>query len=193
MGRNDTTSQLIDEILRFGAISLALGATMIAPNIMIGLKKPLDSLFQHLDKQEREREIRRTLYYMKERGYLAGEYEHGLQLTDKARERLARIDAKLIATPQDVWDGWWRIIIYDIPNELQSARHALQNELRRYGCYILQRSVYITPFPCIDDIQTLAARCGADKYVTHFEAKNLPNAAAMIRLFKKKYPNTKFQ
>lgn len=166
---------------------------MIAPNIMIGLKKPLDSLFQHLDKQEREREIRRTLYYMKERGYLAGEYEHGLQLTDKARERLARIDAKLIATPQDVWDGWWRIIIYDIPNELQSARHALQNELRRYGCYILQRSVYITPFPCIDDIQTLAARCGADKYVTHFEAKNLPNAAAMIRLFKKKYPNTKFQ
>ncbi|MFZ2494945.1 MAG: hypothetical protein WAW60_04215, partial [Candidatus Saccharimonadales bacterium] len=114
MGRNDTTSQLIDEILRFGAISLALGATMIAPNIMIGLKKPLDSLFQHLDKQEREREIRRTLYYMKERGYLAGEYEHGLQLTDKARERLARIDAKLIATPQDVWDGWWRIIIYDI-------------------------------------------------------------------------------
>ncbi len=193
MGRNDTTSQLIDEILRFGAISLALGATMVAPNIMIGLKKPLDSLFQHLDKQEREREIRRTLYYMKERGYLAGEYEHGLQLTDKARERLARIDAKLIATPQDVWDGWWRIIIYDIPNELQSARHALQNELRRYGCYILQRSVYITPFPCIDDIQTLAARCGADKYVTHFEAKNLPNAAAMIRLFKKKYPNTKFQ
>ncbi len=193
MGRNDTTSQLIDEILRFGAISLALGATMVAPNIMIGLKKPLDSLFQHLDKQEREREIRRTLYYMKERGYLAGEYEHGLQLTDKARERLARIDAKLVATPQDVWDGWWRIIIYDIPNELQSARHALQNELRRYGCYILQRSVYITPFPCIDDIQTLAARCGADKYVTHFEAKNLPNAAAMIRLFKKKYPNTKFQ
>ncbi len=193
MGRNDTTSQLIDEILRFGAISLALGATMVAPNIMIGLKKPLDSLFQHLDKQEREREIRRTLYYMKEREYLAGEYEHGLQLTDKARERLARIDAKLIATPQDVWDGWWRIIIYDIPNELQSARHALQNELRRYGCYILQRSVYITPFPCIDDIQTLAARCGADKYVTHFEAKNLPNAAAMIRLFKKKYPNTKFQ
>lgn len=193
MGRNDTTSKVVDEILRYGALGVAAGAILVAPNILLGLKKPLDVLYRHLDKRERERELRRVLYYMKERGYLVGEYEHGLQLTDKARNRLTQIEQELVARPQDIWDGWWRIIIYDIPNELQTARHSMQNELRRYGCYILQRSVYITPFPCLGDIELLSARCGVDKYVTVFEAKKLANAEAMLRLFRKKYPDTKFQ
>ncbi|QQS17904.1 hypothetical protein IPL68_04565 [Candidatus Saccharibacteria bacterium] len=55
---------------------------------------------------------------MKQQGLLAGSYEHGLQLTRKAQGRLERIEIDSITvTPTTVWDGLWRIIIYDIPEE----------------------------------------------------------------------------
>lgn len=184
---------MVDEIIRYGTLGLTVGAALLAPNIMIALDKPLKRLYRHLDNNERERELRRIMYYMKERGYLVGKYEHGLQLTDKARARLLKSDSELSATPQQVWDGWWRVIIYDIPEEHKSARQMLQTKLRDYGCYILQRSVYVTPFPCLEDINTMAARCEVDEFVTYFEAKNLANDKAMLRLFKKKYPTTIFQ
>ena len=193
MGRNDTTSKVIDEVIRLGTLGGVAGAMLLAPNILIALDKPLKKLYSHLDKRERERELRRVLYYMKERGYLVGKYEYGLQLTDKARQRLAESEEILTARPQDVWDKWWRVIIYDIPEEHKTARLSLQAELRHYGCYILQRSVYLTPFPCLEDIETLAARHGVDPYVTYFEAKKLANESSMLRLFKKKYPHTRFQ
>jgi len=97
MGRNSATSKVVDEVLRYGALGVAGGVASIAPNALLGLHKPLDKLLNHLDKRDRDREIRRVLYYMKERGYLVGEYEHGLQLTKKARKRLQQTEEELVA------------------------------------------------------------------------------------------------
>lgn len=49
MARNETTSMVIDDIIRFGAMAATVGAMMLAPNILIALEKPLDKLFNHLD------------------------------------------------------------------------------------------------------------------------------------------------
>ena len=193
MSRNPTTSKIIDEILLFGVTGTALAGGLLAPNLLIALDKPLRKFWKHLDQREKERELQRVIYGMKAHGYLAGEYEHGLQLTQKAKDRLLQIEFDSLAVePQSVWDKQWRIVIYDIPEARKAARNALTEKLRIYGCFQLQKSTWITPFPCRKDIAAIAANYDVDSYVTYFEATNLDNAAPLIKRFQKKYPHTKF-
>lgn len=189
----ELTAKLIDELIRFGAFGAALSAAIVAPNIMQALDGPLRNLFNQLDTREKEREIQRVIRYMKQQGLLAGSYEHGLQLTDKARQRLAKTDFEnLRAEPQAIWDKRWRIILYDIPEHHKSARNAFARRLRLFGCFQLQKSTWITPFPCRDGITTLAAQYDVDKNVTYFEAINLDNEKILKKRFQKKYPTTRF-
>lgn len=193
MSRDITTSKIIDEILLFSVTGAAIASGLLLPNLLIGLDKPLRKFWKNMDERERKRDLQRVVYGMKERGYLAGEYEHGLQLTDKARKRLVKIEFDaLVSQPQSQWDKRWRIIIYDIPEEHKYGRNALTARLRRYGCFQLQKSTWITPFPCRKDIELITTRFAVDEYVTYFEAIHLDNAAPLIRRFQKKYPDTKF-
>lgn len=193
MGRNETTSKVIDEVLRFAVATAAVGSGLIIPNALVALDKPLKHFWRHMDKRERERELRRVIYNLKAQGYLAGEYEHGLQLTEKAKKRLARLDeGELAVKPQKQWDKRWRIILYDIPEEHKSARNSLNFRLRAIGCFQLQKSTWITPFPCRDIVAAACASYDIDSFVTYFEAVNLDNEAPLITRFKKRYPETQF-
>ncbi|MFZ1249043.1 MAG: hypothetical protein WAQ24_01840 [Candidatus Saccharimonadales bacterium] len=193
MANRETTAKVVDEIIVLMATSVAIASAMVLPNILLGLDKPLKLLYRKMDKRAREREARRIVYNMKAQGYLVGSYDHGLHLTDKARRRLekATLD-KLQIEPTPRWDHTWRITLYDIPEKHKTARNALHDRLRMVGCFQLQRSVWITPFPCRDIVETITSQYGVDEFVTYFEAAHLDNETAMIRLFAKKYPHTKF-
>lgn len=193
MSRREITSKIIDEIIRFGVGGTALAAGMLVPGLLVGLEKPLASFFSTMDNRQKERELQRVVYQMKEKGLLSGDYEHGLQVTDKARRRIEQADFRdLRAKAAERWDGIWRIVLYDIPEGQASGRQALAARLRSYGCYQLQKSAWITPFPCREDIVTLSAHYDVDEHVTYFEATHLDNAKPLIARFARKYPATKF-
>ena len=194
MQPKDVRAKIIDEIIRYGASGTVLTMGVLLPGSIIGLSKPLEVLIDTLDKRERERELRTIVYRMKERGLLAGDYRHGLQVTEKARKRLEKMDMEnLRLKATSVWDGHWRIVIYDIPEEYASARRELQSHLLRYGCVMMQKSAWITPFPCRDDIVALSAHYNVDRFITYFEAVYLDNAPEMVIRFKKRFPDTVFK
>ena len=45
------------------------------------------------------------------------------------------------------WDGKWRILFYDIPEEAKDKRHLLRSLLKRNNFFKLQASAYINPYP----------------------------------------------
>lgn len=193
----EITSKLVDEIIRYGAFGAFVTAGLVTPGVLLALDKPFAKLMKTLDKRDYERQIRRetqrVIRYMKQQGLLAGDYEHGLQVTEKARRRLARREfreKKVAATAR--WDGYWRIILYDVPEDQKSARDALGDQLRRFGCFQLQKSTWITPFACRDEVVEIAANYGVDAYVTYFEAISLDNEKVLLARFKKRYPSTNF-
>ncbi|MGB3023993.1 MAG: hypothetical protein WBB39_04300 [Candidatus Saccharimonadales bacterium] len=188
-----TTGKVIDEIIKYSATASAFSAALIAPNILIAVDKPLASLYSHLDRRERDRQAMRIIYYMKSRGYLAGDYEHGLQLTAKSKCRLTKITyrERIIVQPA-MWDGIWRVIIYDIPKKKSAARHGLAATLRSAGCFLLQKSTWITPFDCRDTIASIAAEYNVDEFVSYMEVIRLDNDVVLRRRFAKKYPLTNF-
>lgn len=193
MARNETTSKIIDEIIRYGSLGGAVVMVITLPGMAIALEKPLGKLLKHLDKRERVRELRRIVNTMKSHGYLAGDYENGLRITKKASQRLAKMDEDnlCIAAPR-IWDKHWRIIIYDIPETHKNSRDALARKLRHIGCFQLQKSTWITPFPCKDEVMKLAETYNIASYITLFVAMELENSKPLITRFCKKYPQTKF-
>src|SRR3989344_4899909 len=158
MARNDTTSAIIDAVLKLTIGGTALSVGLVVPNVLIALEKPLDKFLKHMDKRQRERETRRIISYMKSQGLLKGEYEHGLKITAKGRKRLEQLEFENLAIPtQKSWDHTWRLVFYDIPESHKSGRNALTTKLRELGFFQLQQSVWIRPFPCREIIEKVTS------------------------------------
>jgi phenylacetic acid degradation operon negative regulatory protein len=68
-----------------------------------------------------------------------------LRLTSQGNERINQ-DIPLFRFFNKRWDGYWRIVIFDIPEEDKKLRDALRYKLTELGFGQWQRSVYITPF-----------------------------------------------
>ena len=49
--------------------------------------------------------------------------------------------------PQELWDGGWRMIFFDIPEEKRKYRDYLRRLLVSVGFQELQRSIWIYPYP----------------------------------------------
>lgn len=53
-------------------------------------------------------------------------------------------DTSLVNT---TWDGFWRIILLDLPEERKSERESLRYLLKKAGFVCLKNSAWISPFP----------------------------------------------
>ena len=173
MARNDTTSAIIDGLLQVLIVGGLLATTLAAPNAVQALDKPLACYFRGLDKRTREREYRRVLRYMKRQGlikYGSEDYEHGIQITKTGIKRAeqADLDRMNIARPKS-WDKKWRIVFFDIPETNKQARDHLTRKLKELGFRQLQKSVWIHPFPCRDEVAAVTHQYGVSRFVTYIE------------------------
>lgn len=66
------------------------------------------------------------------------------------------------------WDGRWRAVIFDIPEKYRRLRDVFRMRLRQMGLYLLQESVYVSPYPCFDEVEFLR-----ELYNVSFRAKYL--------------------
>ena len=53
---------------------------------------------------------------------------------------------------QASWDGKWRILMFDIPESKRESRDSLTNKLRNLGFIQFQKSVWVYPYPCAEEI-----------------------------------------
>lgn len=62
-----------------------------------------------------------------------------------------KIDEIKIKKPEK-WDGKWRIVVFDIPEKKKAAREALRKKLKDLKFIELQKSIFINPYECEDEI-----------------------------------------
>ena len=53
------------------------------------------------------------------------------------------------------WDRKWRIILFDIPEKIRKARDVFRYHLNQLGFYEFQKSVFVHPYNCKDEIDYL--------------------------------------
>lgn len=188
MGRNLRTSVMVDALLNTVMVGGLVATTLVAPNALQVLDKPLKVYFKKMDKRSREREYQRLLRYMKQQGlikYTTEDYEHGIYLTAKGRKRAAQTELnKLEIKKPKEWDGCWRLVIFDIPETRKLGRDSFARKLKELGFVQLQRSVWIYPFACKEEIAIVAYQYEVRRYVTYLEAGYIDSQDKLKERFK---------
>ena len=97
-----------------------------------------------------------------------------ITLTDKGKQKILayQIESMRIKKPK-AWDKIWRVVIFDIPEGSKKARNIFRENLKTLGFYSLQKSVFVHPFPCKNEVDFLKHNFGISDHVTFIEAKNI--------------------
>jgi len=140
-------------ILKAALITGGVALILTSP---AGTRRLLKEIPKEFKKYKRK-QLWRALYYLrsKNRIRILKESDNGIEIeiTKAGRKHLNKLDFdNLSLTKPDVWDKKWRMVIFDIPEERKIAREALRQKLKDLGMVKLQNSVWITPYPCEDEI-----------------------------------------
>jgi len=81
-----------------------------------------------------------------------------LRITPKGEKELQGLSVPGFKLPKPRrWDGKWRVLIFDIPEQRKGLRDKLRRTLRIIGFARLQDSVWIYPYDCEDFVTLLKA------------------------------------
>ena len=116
-----------------------------------------------------------------------GDDKFMIQLTNKGQKRVKEFsfEALRIKKPK-VWDKKWRILIFDIPTRpkiYNLAREALRRKIKDLGFYQMQKSVWVYPYECEDEILFIAELFQVQKHIEIITADKLLHEETIRRNF----------
>ena len=108
-----------------------------------------------------------------------------IRLTPQGRKKagICQINDLEIKKPKK-WDGKWRIVIFDITELKRNHREAFRGKLKELGFRVLQKSVWIHPFSCRDEIILLRDFFGLDENnIRLIVAEEIENDEELRKIF----------
>ncbi|MEK7070544.1 MAG: hypothetical protein AAB966_01945 [Patescibacteria group bacterium] len=110
-----------------------------------------------------------------------------VQLTNKGQKRVKEFSFEFLGIKKpDKWDGKWRILVFDIPAKpkiYNQARNALRAKIKDLGFYQMQKSVWVYPYECEDEILFIAELFHVQNHIEIITAEKLLYAEKMKRIF----------
>jgi len=182
--------ELAKEILLMIAAGLAIPAAFLMPNIPIALKPLLWALTKRCGLRKSGHFVR-SITYLKGRRLVSIAEKNGQQiltLSEDGKRRLLQYDLEniVIKKPRK-WDGYWRLVLFDIPEKQKIGREALRGKLKQLGFYQLQKSCFIHPFDCKSEIDFISEIFEVSPYVNFILAKEIEGASHLVRYFNLPY------
>ena len=175
MKKNDFSKEIIKGI----ALGGALTTMFILPGTAIAYKWINDLHKNH------KRRLRDNLKRLLERGYIREDEIDKYVITPKGLIKLNeyKIEKLMISKPKK-WDNIWRIITFDIPEEKKYARKALNKKIKELGFVMLQKSVFVYPYPCEKEFDQIGDFFDVKENIIFIEAKNISNEDSLKQIFK---------
>jgi DNA-binding transcriptional regulator PaaX len=182
ISRNHSRGDIAKAILK----GVVLGGVIIAVVALPGMA-PVLNLFSGKGKKDR-RMFNNAIYRLKKQRMVKMYYKDGkemIEITEKGKKRLLKyeFDDMKIKKPKK-WDGLWRIVIFDIPEKRKKARNAINLKLKELGFYPIQKSTFIFPYECRNEIDFVAEHFFARKYINYIVAKEIDNSNNLKKIFK---------
>lgn len=165
---------------------LALGGVVfvgaVAPNI-IKASRSFGGSKRYSDKQ-----IKNALHSLERRKFVKIiKQKNGktkIKLTNKGSGRIKEFYFEsLKISKSKKWDGKWRVIIFDIPVEKNDAREAFRRKIKKLGLYQFQRSVWIYPYSCEDELLFVAEFFKVSQYMEIFTVEKLLHEKELKKQF----------
>lgn len=109
-----------------------------------------------------------------------------IELTHKGKLLTREYDLdNLKLNKPKIWDKKWRVIMYDIPDYHKKARDAFRRKIREMGLYPIQKSVWVSPYDCMPEIEFLCAVFDIDmnSHICQIATTNIPNEKTVKKWF----------
>jgi DNA-binding transcriptional regulator PaaX len=108
-----------------------------------------------------------------------------LILSKEGKEVALRYDLENmhIKTPAR-WDGKWRVVMFDVPERMKRVRESLRMHFKDMGFMEFQKSVFVHPHPCKDEIEYIMEFYNARRYIRFMLATEIDNSPALKKHFK---------
>jgi len=147
-------SEIVKDFLYWLTVSGAVAIAATSPYFGANLWKAFK-----LRKEYKKEKICSVFYRLKRRGCIEIKkrgHQIYISLTEKGKKEAGwlQINALKIKKPKE-WDKKWRIVIFDISQIKKIYREAFRGKLKELGFQPLQKSVWIYPFDCQDEIELL--------------------------------------
>jgi len=107
-----------------------------------------------------------------------------LILTEKGKRKALRCGLERMKILNQKWDGKWRLVVFDIPESRRNVRNALRGMLKRIGFYELQKSVFVHPYECKNEIQLLVEFFKLNKNVRYGTLLSIDNDLHLKNIFR---------
>ena len=133
-------------------------------------------------------EIRRSFGRLEKKGFVKkkitkGEEYYSLTVLGRKRANRYQLNMMKIAS-QKKWDGLWRMVMFDVPEDKKMARRAINFALKKLGCVQYQKSVFVTPYPCAKEIDFVGECFDARKHIRIVTARDIEGDIELKKVFR---------
>lgn len=115
-------------------------------------------------------ELSQALKRLRERGFIKQDMvntnELILKLTDLGRDALG-------LEVEEEWDGKWRIVIFDIPEQKRVIRNLFRRRLKEWGFKKWQQSVWVTKRDVTEKLKILIADLKIEDWIAVIESEDI--------------------
>ncbi|MBI2039890.1 CRISPR-associated endonuclease Cas2 [Candidatus Microgenomates bacterium] len=129
------------------------------------------------DKPLKKSSLAQALRRLRERGLIKNDIGDTeaiiLKLTDSGRDLI-------IKDASEEWDGKWRIVVFDIPEQKRIIRNLFRRNLKKWGFKRLQKSVWISKKNYYDVLVKYIDELKVSNWVTLIEAERLSSDITTI-------------
>ena len=171
-----TNREAINDALKIIGLVGFSGITVNAPSAAAGLARLLGR--SHV----RPVDMNRLLYDLKRRGLVEVFKEAGqitFTLTPAGAYRLQALQLDEIRIPKPkTWDKKWRLVAFDVPINSSRQRQKFVAKLQALNFFMLQKSLWVHPFPCFPQVESIANYFNVLRYLSLIEVSALDQASA---------------
>ena len=183
LNSDSTYAKTANTILALAAIGGIVFIGAVAPNIVQLLK------FHRRKTNYSKKQVTNTIMNLNKHGFIKvlrqknGKTE--ILLTNKGKKRIHTfcLQRLTLEKPQK-WDKKWRVVVFDVPVTHNQARTALRRKLIELGFYQLQRSVWVYPYACEDELLFVAHVFGIENCLNIFTTQRVLHEEKLKKIFK---------
>jgi DNA-binding transcriptional regulator PaaX len=107
-----------------------------------------------------------------------------MTLTGKGKMQVLHYRFAGLTIQKQKWDGKWRVVVFDIPEEQRKARDALRWKLKGLGFCELQKSVFVFPYECHNEIDFVIEFFDVRPFVRYGVLESIDNDLNLRKIFR---------
>ena len=153
--KSEIAKDILAMLIICGIITIVATSPFFIQNLLRGFKKL---------KKYPNKKVYDAFYKLKQQGFINFCEKNNqiyISLTGKGKNKAGwmQIDDLKIKRPKK-WDRKWRILLFDIAEMRRTHREALRGKLKELGFQLFQKSAWIIPYECKDEIDLLKSFFG---------------------------------